>query len=232
MGIVRKIGDTFNLIVDDPVAFIGHLVDAVMKGVRQFGANIWEHLKTGLIELARRARSGAPGSCCPRSGTCAGSSTWCSRSWASRWAKVRAKLVAVIGEKTMTMLETAFGFIKTLVTEGPAAAWKEIVAAIGNLWDMVIGGIKDWAVTKIVTAAITKLATMFNPAGAVIQAIIATYNTIAFFIERIKQILAFVEAVVDSIANIAAGQDRRGRQLRREGDGADRSRSSWASWPA
>ena len=71
---------------------------------------------------------------------------------------------------------------------------------------MVIGGIKDWAVTKIVTAAITKLVTMFNPAGAIIQAIIATYNTVAFFIERIKQILAFVEAVVDSIANIASGK--------------------------
>ena len=122
------------------------------------------------------------------------------------WPKIRAKLVAVLGEKTVGLLETAFGFIKTLVTEGPAAAWKEIVAAIGNLWDMVIGGIKDWAVTKIVTAAITKLATMFNPAGAVIQAIIATYNTVAFFIERIRQILTFVEAVVDSIANIAQGK--------------------------
>ena len=112
----------------------------------------------------------------------------------------------VLGEKTVGMLEKAFGFIKTLVTEGPAAAWKEIVAAIGSLWDMVIGGIKDWAVTKIVTAAITKLATMFNPAGAIIQAIIATYNTVAFFIERIKQILSFVEAVVDSIANVANGK--------------------------
>ena len=112
----------------------------------------------------------------------------------------------MLGEKTVAMLEKAFAFVKTLVTEGPTAAWREIVAAIGSLWDLIIGGIEDWAVTKIVTAAITKLATMFNPAGAVIQAIIATYNTVAFFIERIKQILAFVEAVVDSIANIADGK--------------------------
>jgi len=71
---------------------------------------------------------------------------------------------------------------------------------------MVIGGIKDWAVTKIITAAITKLATMLNPAGAIIQAIIAVYNTVAFFIERINQILALVESIVDSIASIAAGK--------------------------
>ena len=94
---------------------------------------------------------------------------------------------------------------------------------------MVIGGIKDWAVTKIVTAAITKLATMFNPAGAIIQAIIATYNTVAFFIERIKQILAFVEAIVDSIANIAHGQDRRRPRTTSSGRWRGRSRSSSAS---
>ena len=205
VGIVRKIGATFNLIVSDPVAFIGHLVDALIKGVRQFGANIWEHLKTGLIEWLV-GTLGDAGIVLPKVWDLRGILDLVLQILGITWAKVRAKLVAVIGEKTMAMLETAFGFIKTLVTEGPAAAWKEIVAAIGNLWDMVIGGIKDWAVTKIVTAAITKLATMFNPAGAVIQAIIATYNTIAFFIERIKQILAFVEAVVDSIANIAQGK--------------------------
>ncbi len=33
----------------------------------------------------------------------------------------------------------------------------------------------------------------------------ATYNTVMFFIERMNQILAFVESVVNSIATIAAG---------------------------
>jgi hypothetical protein len=47
---------------------------------------------------------------------------------------------------------------------------------------------------------------LLNPVGAVIQAIITVYNTIAFFVERIKQIAALVEAIVDSIANIAAGK--------------------------
>jgi hypothetical protein len=65
--------------------------------------------------------------------------------------------------------------------------------------------IKNWVITRIVTAAVTRLATMFNPVGAVIQAILAIYNTIMFFIERINQILAVVESVVESIANIAAG---------------------------
>ena len=205
VGIVRKIGDTFGRIVDDPVAFVGHLIDAVKKGISQFAKNIWEHLKTGVIAWLT-GTLGDAGLTLPKVWDLKGILDLVLQILGITWAKIRAKLVVATSERTVSMLETAFGFIKTLVTEGPAAAWKEIVAAIGNLWDMVIGGIKDWAVTKIVTAAITKLATMFNPAGAVIQAIIAIYNTVAFFIERIKQILDFVESVVDSIANIALGK--------------------------
>lgn len=204
-GIFRKIGDTFNKIVADPVAFVGHLVDAVKKGIQQFAKNILDHLKTGLIEWLVGTLEGA-GLVLPKVWDLKGILDLVLQILGITYAKIRVKLVKVLGEKTVSMLETAFAFLKTLVTEGPAAAWKQIVEAIGSLWDMVIGGIKDWAITKIVTAAITKLVTMFNPAGAIIQAIIATYNTVAFFIERIKQILAFVEAVVDSIANIANGK--------------------------
>ena len=205
VGIVRKIGDTFNKIVEDPVAFVGNLVQAVKLGFQQFGKNIWDHLKTGLIEWLVGTLEGA-GLVLPKVWDLKGILSLVLQILGITYAKMRAKLVKVIGEERVAMLERVFGFIKTLVTEGPAAAWQQIVEAIGSLWDMVIGGIKDWAVTKIVTAALTKLVTLFNPAGAVIQAIIATYNTVAFFIERIKQILALVEAIVDSIANIAAGK--------------------------
>ncbi len=204
-SIIKKAGAAFDIIVKDPVAFIGHLVDAVKKGIQQFAKNIWDHLKTGLIGWLV-GTLGDAGLVLPKVWDLKGILDLVLQILGISYPKVRAKLVKVVGEKTVATLEKVFAFVKTLVTEGPVAAWKEIVAAIGSLWDMVIGGIKDWAVTKIVTAAITKLVTMFNPAGAVIQAIIATYNTIAFFIERIKQILAFVESVIDSILNIAMGK--------------------------
>ncbi|MGZ4734605.1 MAG: eCIS core domain-containing protein [Acidimicrobiia bacterium] len=205
VGIVRKIGATFHKIVADPIAFVGNLVKAVKQGVINFGKNIWEHLKTGLIGWLVGALEGA-GLVLPTKWDLKGVLSLVLQVLGITYAKMRAKLVKVMGESRVAMLERVFDFLKTLVTEGPAAAWQRIVEAIGSLWDMVIDGIKDWAVTKIVTAAITKLATLFNPVGAVIQAIIAIYNTIAFFIERIKQITALVEAVVDSVANIAEGK--------------------------
>ncbi|MCU0329276.1 MAG: hypothetical protein MUE53_09820 [Chitinophagales bacterium] len=44
-----------------------------------------------------------------------------------------------------------------------------------------------------------------KPVGAVIQSILAIYNTIMFFIERANQIMALLESITASIANIAAG---------------------------
>ena len=59
---------------------------------------------------------------------------------------------------------------------------------------------------EVVKAAVMKLVSMLNPAGAVVQAIIAIYNTVTFFIEKIQQIGAVVASFIDSIAAIAAGQ--------------------------
>jgi hypothetical protein len=204
-GIFKKIGATFNVIVADPIAFVRHLVDALKLGFEQFGKNIWEHLKTGVIDWLVGALEGA-GLKLPKVWDLKGVVDLVLQVLGITYAKMRAKLVKVIGEKPVAMIEKTFAFVVALVTEGPAAAWNKIVEAVGSLWDMVIGGIKDWAVTKIITSALTKLATMLNPAGAIIQAIIAIYNTVAFFVERIKQIVALVEAIVDSIANIAAGK--------------------------
>lgn len=204
-GIFKKIGATFQVIVADPIRFVGYLVDALKLGFVQFGKNIWEHLKTGLIEWLVGALEGA-GLKLPKVWDLKGIVDLVLQVLGITYAKIRAKLVKVVGEKTVSTIEKVFDFVYALVTEGPVAAWNKIVEAMGSLWDMVIGGIKDWAVTKIITAAITKLATMLNPAGAILQAIIAIYNTVAFFVERINQIVVLVESIVDSIATIASGK--------------------------
>lgn len=203
--IFRKIGSTFDKIVSDPIGFVGNLVQALKLGLQQFVKRIGEHLKAGLIGWLVGALEGA-GIVLPKVWDLRGIVDLVLQILGISYAKIRAKLVPIIGEKTIVMLERTFAFVKALLIDGPAAAWKMIVDAIGSFWDLVIGGIKDWAITKIVTAAVTKLLSMLNPVGAVIQAIIAIYNTVAFFIERIRQILAMVEAIVDSIANIANGK--------------------------
>jgi len=121
------------------------------------------------------------------------------------YSRLRAKLTSKIGEQKVARLEKTFDFLRRMVTGGLAAAWQKISEFAGNLQEIVIGGIKKWVMRSVITAAITKLISMFNPAGAIVQAVMAIYNTVMFFIERGSQIAALVQAVFSSIGNIAVG---------------------------
>ena len=118
--------------------------------------------------------------------------------------RLRAKAVKLIGERAVTVIEHVAGLIKELIAN-PGHFWETIKEYLSNLKETIFDAIKSYLETTIIQAAVTKLLTMFNPVGAIIQAIITIYNTVMFFIERINQILAFVEAIISSVHNIAIG---------------------------
>src|SRR5207253_5359710 len=81
---------------------------------------------------------------------------------------------------------------------------KDKIAEI-NIKDMVMGAIKDFVITKIITAGVTWLISMLNPAAAFIKACKMIYDVIMFFIERGSQIMEFVNSIMDGMGAIAAG---------------------------
>ena len=204
LGIIRRAGAVFSTIINDPIKFIGNLVAAVRGGFERFSENILDHLRTALLQWLFGALSGA-GLTLPDRFDLKGIISIVLQILGLTYDRLRAKLVGFIGEKNVARIEGAFDFLRTIVTGGLSAAWEQILGYVDNLQEMVIGGIRDWVATSVVGAAITKLISMFNPAGAIIQAIMAVYNTVVFFIERAQQIAALAEAVFDSISNIAAG---------------------------
>ncbi|MBW2689831.1 MAG: DUF4157 domain-containing protein, partial [Deltaproteobacteria bacterium] len=204
LAIMKKARSTFVKIIKNPMAFVGHLIDALAKGFRQFSSNILTHLKNGLIAWLTGTLSGA-GIQLPERFDFKGIVSLVLQILGLTWPRIREKLVRRLGERTVAFLETSFDIIRLLITEGPGALWEKLMEHVSNLKDTVMEGIRNFIITRIVTAAVTKLATMWNPAGAVIQAIIGIYNTVMFFIERINQILDLVESVVNSVSKIAAG---------------------------
>ncbi len=204
LAILRRAGDTFMTIIRNPVGFLRNLINAVVQGFRQFAANILRHLASGLVGWLFGALEGA-GLQLPERFDLRGIISLVLQILGLTYARIRPRLVRLLGERTVSILERTFEFLRVLVTEGPAGAWRRIVEYAGNLRDRVMEGIRNWVITRVVVAAVTRLATMFNPVGAVLQAILAIYNTVMFFIERINQIMALVEAVTNSISNIAAG---------------------------
>jgi len=205
LALFRRIGATFTSIVNDPVRFLSNLINAVVGGFRQFAGNILEHLRNGLFDWLLGAMAGA-GLRMPRRFDLAGILDLVLQVLGPTYARLRERLVRLIGEPAVNTLEQTFEFLRTLLTQGLAAAWQQILEFASGLVDTVLAGIRNFVMTRIVQAAVTRLATMFNPVGAVINAIIAIYNTVQFVIERARQIAAFVTSVLDSLDNIARGK--------------------------
>jgi hypothetical protein len=204
IGILRKAGGAFTKILKDPVAFCGNLVGAVRGGFQKFSGNAATHLKNGLTGWLFGALAGA-GLTVPAQFDTKGIVSVVLQVLGATYSRLRAKLTSKIGKQKVARLEKTFDFLRTIVTGGLAAAWQKISEFAGNLQEIVIGGIKEWVMRSVITAAITKLISMFNPAGAIVQAAMAIYNTVMFFIERGSQIAALAQAVFNSIGKIAAG---------------------------
>ncbi|WP_213982366.1 DUF4157 domain-containing protein, partial [Sphingomonas sp. dw_22] len=201
---LKKAGGAFRTIVRNPIGFVRTLVAAGKAGFQQFAANFLTHLKASLIGWLTGALGGA-GVYIPQGFSFMEILKFVLSVMGLTWANIRGKLVRVTNETTVKALETGFDIVVTLVRDGPAAAWQQILETLSNLKQMAIDAVMDFVKSKVVEAAVTKLLSMLSPAGAFIQAIIAIYNTIMFFVERLQQIAQVAASLIDGIAAIAAG---------------------------
>ena len=203
LGFFRRVQSVFNLIVSDPVKFFSNLVASAKGGFEKFAKNIVEHLKKALFNWLFGALAGAIK--LPAKFDLMGIIDVVLQVLGLTYDRFRERLVKLFGEPAVQFLEKAFEFLKILVTQGIAAAWQKLLEFASGMVDTVIGMIRDWVVKTIVGQAVLKLVSMFNPLGAIIQAIIGIYNTVMFFIEKAKEVMVLLNAIVDSIENIAKG---------------------------
>ena len=205
MPYIKKAQAAFSTIIKNPIGFVGNLVRAGKLGFQMFAGNILEHLKAALIRWIT-GPLGDAGVYIPKSFSLMEIIKLVLSVFGLTWQNIRSKLVKIIPEPVLVVLEKTAGVLVTLVTQGPVAAWEQIKAELSELKDQMIAQITQMVTVEVVKAAVMKLVSMINPAGAVIQAIIAIYNTVTFFISKISQIAGVVATFIDSIAAIAAGQ--------------------------
>ena len=204
MALLKKAADVIGQIVDDPIGFLGNLISAIKLGVQQFVSNIWTHLKKGFMKwlFGNLAQAGIE---IPGDLTLPSILKLVLGVLGITYERMRAKAVKLIGERAVKVLEKVFEYVKALITGGPAALWEKVKEDLGNLKEMVIDAIQSWLIETIVKQAAIKLVSLFNPAGAIVQAILAIYNVITFLIDKASQIMALIEAVINSVALIVAG---------------------------
>jgi hypothetical protein len=202
MPYLKKVGGAFKSILKNPIGFVRNLVKAGMLGFQNFAANFGAHLKEGLIDWLTGS---LPGVYIPKAFELGEIVKFVFSVLGLSWQNIRQKLVKVVGEPAVKVMETGFDIVVTLVTQGPAAAWEKIKDQLANLRDMVIGGITDFVVDMVVKKAVPKIVAMFIPGAGFISAILSIYDTIMVFVDKLKKIIQVVTAFVDSIVAIAGG---------------------------
>jgi hypothetical protein len=205
LAILQRARATFLTIIQNPVGFLRNLLGAVGQGIRQFMTNILRHLRDGVIAWLTGPVAAA-GIQMPEQWDLRGIIWFVLQILGLTWNRIRQKLVRLMGERVVAMLETGFQLIQEVREKGLVQALRDRVTEFfGQLREAALGGIRTFIQQRLVMAGIQQLLSLLSPVGAVIQAIIKTYTTIQFFIQKINQIMDMVESIVDSIAAIAAG---------------------------
>jgi hypothetical protein len=204
LGVLARAAGAIELIIKDPIGFLGNLVNAVKTGVLNFGSNIVEHLKSGLKGwlLGNLAAAGIE---IPDTFDVKGILKMIMSILGLTWAGVRARILRFIPEPILVKLEGTLEVVKIMVTEGIPGLWRWVVEKLGDLKELVLGQIKEFVVEKIVKAGITWIISLLNPAAAFIKACKAIYDIVMFFVDKASQIKEFVDSVLDSVESVARG---------------------------
>lgn len=199
---VGRAEETFQIIVDDPGAFVGNLIDAFVQGVNQFGTNFLDWLQRGIIAWLTGS---LPDIQMPETWDFWGVLDLVRQVLGLTYERMRERAVAIIGETAVQVIEFVASYLQTLIEGGWRALFERIQEDLSNLASQILTGIGTMIVESVVTAAITRLATMFNPVGAIVNLILTAWNFYTFLRDQLQRIYQIVTGIVDAIGDIARG---------------------------
>lgn len=203
-ALIGQAEQTINLILDNPGAFVGNLINAVKGGFQQFGRNFLTHLQSAFMQwlFGTMAEAGIQ---MPQRFDIAGVFDLVCQVLGLTYPRLRQKAVRLIGERNVQRFEFVWRYIESLLTGGWAGLWERIQQDLSNLQSMVVDGIKSWVMERVVQTAILRLATMWNPAGAILNLIMTAWNVYQWLRENAQRLFGLVQAVVQSMNEIATG---------------------------
>ena len=196
--------DTIKSILDDPGSFIGNVIDGVGQGFSQFAGNFLTHLQNGFFEWLA-GPLGEGGITLPSSWDLAGIFGLVMQVVGLTQDGIRGVIEEELGETAGVVFDYIWRYVGALIEGGIEGLWEEVQNDLSSLWEMVVDGIKNWVLETIVTQAVLKIASMFSPVGALVQALVTVYNVYTFLRDNISRIWGVVQTVVEMLSNLANG---------------------------
>lgn len=207
-GIIQRAGTVLGMILEDPLGFAKNLFASVTQGFSQFGTNVLTHLKKGLLgwlfgtirdlDIQMPERLDFKGLI--SIGLQIVGLTY------ANFRKLLVKRLEPHGDRKVSYLEKSVEAVKLLAKEGFVGLWQRTLEMIDNFKETVVGGIQKFVTEQLIWGGISWLASLTNPVGAIIKVVLAIYNIIKTFLERIDQIRVVAESIFSSIGAIAAGR--------------------------
>ena len=206
MGLLSKAASAFTKILEDPIKFISNFMSAVKQGFMSFAGNILTHLKKGLLGWLFGALANA-GIELPDSFDFKGILKLVGSILGLTWTNIKARIVKIapwVG-KVIDVIESKIEVFTILATQGIGGLWNWIKKQLNNLSELIITPIKEFVIEKIVTAGISWVLGMLNPAGALVKVVQALIGVVQWIMERGAALMDFVGTVIDAVSDIANG---------------------------
>ena len=220
-SILGRAVSAFSDILSNPVSFLINLLRAAKQGLIQFFGNIGRHLLNGLSGWLFGQLQGT-GITPPTDVNFASIFRLIIQILGITRETFFRSLQRHIGRQRIARLRRIFntltgvwGWVATLIREGPAGLWRQFQERLSNLWETVRDSVISWITQTVVVRATARLLSMLDPTGimAVVNSLVAMYQAIQSFAEHFRSMLEIFNSVLGGINEIAQGVITRGANI-------------------
>jgi hypothetical protein len=205
-AVVAKIKKVVKDIADDPMKFAGNLLAGLGQGFSLFFDNILMHLLKGFLSWLLGGL-GDVGVQLPKDLSLKSIVTFFLQLMGITWPRIRKILAKHVGEKNVALLEKVYSLVSFLIEKGPEGIYEMIKEKLDPqaIVDQVVQLAVEYMITAVVKAVAARIILLFNPAGAILQALEAIYKVLKWIFQNAARIFTLVETVVNGIADVIAG---------------------------
>jgi len=205
-ALVAKIQKVISDIANDPLGFAKNLLAAIGQGFKQFFDHILDHLLKGFINWLTGGLADA-GVQLPKDASLKSIITFFLQLMGITWPRIRKLLVKHIGEKNVALIEKVYALLSTLIELGPEGIFEMIKEKLNpaEILNQVINAAVNYLVEAVIKQVSVRIVLLFNPVGAIFQALEAIYRVLKWIFVNAARIFHLVETVVNGIADIIVG---------------------------
>jgi hypothetical protein len=205
-ALVDQLGNVIDGIAADPMGFANNLMAGVGQGFGQFFDNFPQHMLQGLVDWLF-SKLGEAGVTLPADFSLQSIVTVALQVLGITWDRIRMLLARHIGEQNVAILDKAIELVSVLIEQGPGGIVEMIKDQLDPqvIMDAVLDAAMQYLMEALITRVTARILMLFNPAGAILQAIEAIYRVLSWVMNNAARIFTLVETVVNGAADVLAG---------------------------